>query len=72
MEVAELLLLLEKLATLCLLVGLLVKSNSLLNAIISHTKMDDQQHGTLREQLSAVSRKVDGLGKDIAIIKERK
>ena len=72
MNTAELLLLLEKLATLCLLVGLLVKSNSLLNAIISHTKMDDQQHGTLREQLSAVSRKVDGLGKDIAIIKERK
>ena len=70
MEVAELLLLLEKLATLCLLIGLLLKSNSLFGAIISHTKMDDNQHGTLREQLNSVSRKIDGVAKDMAVIKE--
>ena len=71
MAIAELLLLMEKLVTIGLLIGLFIKSCSIHSSIASHTKMDDSQHRDLKFQVSKLRDDIASLTKDIFILKER-
>lgn len=72
MDATQAILMLEKIVTIILLIILVIKTNTIINEVKSHTQMDDSQHKNLQTQLSAVSRKVEDAAKDIAVMKERR